>query len=124
MSGLQIAEIAGQGMNLERSRLEHATLRLSLASMEFNSTAEALDFIAQLRQGSQINGAEAAPDIKKVKDATSPLQDLDGYIYKFDIDPTHEMATLISATRAYEANIRAYNANSQMNKAAMEIGAR
>jgi flagellar basal-body rod protein FlgC len=121
MSDLQIGQIAGQGMSFERARVELATLRLALINMTFSSGTEATDFLAQLGVSEQLN---ENIQYKKVKDDANPLADIEGYVYKFDIDPTREMATLVSATRAYEANVRAYNANSQINRAALEIGSR
>jgi len=128
MSNLQVSQIAGQGMALERERLEMATLKLSLMNVVFTSNAEALSFLSQLKDTNNFardtHTDNSNLSVKQVKDTGNPLADSGGYIYKVDVDPTHEMATLISATRAYEANVRAYNANSQMNRAALEIGSR
>lgn len=128
MSTAQINQIAGAGMDNERARLELATIKLSLMNISFSSNVEAVDFLAQIRTGGGPYMDEKIHDsssqVKRVVDTDNPLADADGYVYKLAIDPTREMATLISATRAYEANVRAYNANSQMNKAALDIGNR
>ena len=128
MSNFQVSQIAGQGMTLERNRLELATLKLSLMNVSFASNAEALNFLSQVKGSSNyVNNSNIEDSkllVKQIKDTSNPLADSEGYIYKIDVDPTREMATLISATRAYEANVRAYNANSLMNKAALEIGSR
>jgi flagellar basal-body rod protein FlgC len=128
MSNLQISQIVGQGLDFERSRLELATLKLSLMNISFATNTEALSFASQLKGDPKFSGASELSDsdlaIKQIKDLNNPLADANGNVFKFDVDPTREMATLISATRAYEANVRAYNANSQMNKAALEIGNR
>jgi flagellar basal-body rod protein FlgC len=128
MSNMQISQIVGQGLDFERSRLELATLKLSLMNISFSNNTEALSFVAQLKGDSQFSGAnelnESELVVKQIKDLNNPLADADGNVFKFDVDPTREMATLVSATRAYEANVRAYNANSQMTKAALEIGNR
>lgn len=128
MNNLPISQIAGQGMTLERARLEMATLKLSLMNVSFANNTEALNFLSQLKGNSNIATDNSINDsnlsIKHVKDVNNPLADNNGYVYKFDVDPTREMATLISATRAYEANVRAYNANHQMNKSALDIGNR
>lgn len=128
MNNIPISQIAGQGMTLERSRLEMATLKLSLMNVSFTNNTEALNFLSQLKGNSSMATENGVNDsnlsIKQVKDMNNPLADSNGYVYKFDVDPTREMATLISATRAYEANVRAYNANQQMNKSALDIGNR
>lgn len=126
MSNPSISAIATQGMDFERSRLEIASLRISLANVTFSSMVEAESFAGNLL-ASQASSNQVDQDsftIKSVLDKQNPKADEAGYIYKFDIDPTHEMATLVSATRAYEANVRAYNTNSQMNKAALDIGSK
>ena len=124
MTNQSISAIATQGMDFERNRLEVASLRISLANATFSSMLEAENFVSSM-QASKSDLIHQGQDILKIKsvlDKQNPSADESGYVYKFDVDPTHEMATLVSATRAYEANVRAYNTNSQMNKAALDIG--
>lgn len=126
MSDAPVNNISALGMNIERGRLELAALKISIADISFSSMLEAENFSSRLN-GAPLQGShqeQKSFPIKAVADKANPMADDSGHIYKFDVDPTHEMATLISATRAYEANVRAYNANSQMNKAALEIGAK
>lgn len=122
MNNMQISQISTMGMDFERNRLEMATLKISLANMSFSSMIEAQQFIDSVKNV-QVGDNVNIP-IKTIVDKQNPNADEFGNIYKFEIDPTHEMATLISATRAYEANVRAYNANGQLNSAALDIGAR
>lgn len=122
MNNMQISQISSMGMDFERNRLEMATLKISLANMSFSSLLEAQQFIDNIKNVQA--GSAVDISIKTVLDKQNPSADEFGNVYKFEIDPTHEMATLISATRAYEANVRAYNANSQMNAAALDIGAK
>ena len=127
MTQPSITAIATQGMDFERNRLELAALKISLANTTFSSLLEAESFANSLqanRNESMQSFDSSALTIKSIVDKSDPKADANGSIYKFDIDPTHEMATLVSATRAYEANVRAYNVNSQMTKAALEIGGR
>ena len=125
MTNQSISAIATQGMDFERNRLELATLKISLANVTFSSLIEAQTFANALRvDKGEVLGEKDNLQIKSLMDKQNPNADEFGYVYKFDIDPTHEMASLVSATRAYEANVRAYNTNSQMNKAALEIGAK
>lgn len=122
MNNIQISQISSMGMDYERNRLEMATLKISLANMTFSSLVEAQQF-ADAIKNDDIKANIDLP-IKTISDKKNPNADEFGNVYKFEIDPTHEMATLISATRAYEANVRAYNANSQLNAAALDIGAK
>jgi flagellar basal-body rod protein FlgC len=125
MTNQSISAIATQGMDFERSRLELATLKISLANVTFSSLLEAESFANSMRvdKNEMLQGDDSLK-IKSLLDKQNPKADESGYVYKFDIDPTHEMASLVSATRAYEANVRAYNTNSQMNKSALEIGSK
>ena len=125
MSHESISAIAAHGMEFERSRLEQAAFKISIANNVFSSLLDAEKFAnLQANDSTFLNGEVSGLKIKSVLDKSNPQADAAGYIYKFDIDPTHEMATLVSATRAYEANIRAYNVNSQMTKAALDIGSK
>jgi flagellar basal-body rod protein FlgC len=47
---------------------------------------------------------------------------MDGMVHYPRVEAATEMATLVSATRAYEANIRAYNSLRAMNLKAFDIG--
>lgn len=128
MSDLNVSQISGNGMGMERARLELAALKISLMNVSFSSPNEASDFLRQLgvsqKQTLSNKDIDNSLAIKSVLDESNPQADEFGHVYKIDVDPTHEMATLISATRAYEANVRAYNANSAMNKAAFDIGSK
>ena len=120
-----ISEAALAGLSYERSRVEMATLRIAVANASFASEAQAVDFLQQLRPRfpellqSQPNRDD---EIKSILSPGDPMADARGYIYRINVDPTHEMATLVSASRAYEANIRAYNVNRDMTNAALNIG--
>jgi len=122
MNEQSISAIAAHGMEYERSRLELAALKISLANVTFSSLLDANSFAKSLNVGKEELVQDGALEVKSVMDQKNPKANAEGYVYRFSIDPTHEMASLVSATRAYEANVRAYNTNSQMNKAALEIG--
>lgn len=128
MSSLSVGQIAGNGMGMERERLELAALKISLMNLSFSSSNEATSFLRKLgvdqSKGLIDSTSIGSLSVKSILDQSNPQADEFGYVYKFDVDPTHEMATLISATRAYEANVRAYNANSAMTKAAFDIGSK
>jgi len=119
-----ISKIAASGMAFERARVENATLMLSLANVAFESQSKAIDFaneigVANLEGvGSESSGVE----IKETIEPSNPLAGPDGRVFYIDVDPVMEMATLVAASRAYEANIRAYNINSKMTANALNIG--
>ena len=56
-------------------------------------------------------------------DPTHPLADANGYVKKPNINVSLEMVNMLDATRAYEANVAAYNTSKAMASKALQIGA-
>lgn len=87
------------------------------------------DFSSRLRdaQGSP-GGVQVAAIIeddralKPVYDPTHPDAGADGYVMMPNVNKVKEMSDMLSATRAYEANITAVNAMKLMASKALEIG--
>lgn len=128
MTDLSINKVSGEGMNFERQRVEMAMLRLSLIDVSFSTPTEASAFAknAQSKFHSELfaDQLQASVSTKAIKEPSNPKADSEGNVFYLDIDPTKEMATLVAATRAYEANVKAYNINSQMVRTALDIGNR
>jgi flagellar basal-body rod protein FlgC len=61
---------------------------------------------------------------RAVHDPNHPLADADGNVHYPDIDLVTEMTTLMTASRGYEANVRAFNLLRGMVLRALEIGAK
>jgi flagellar basal-body rod protein FlgC len=59
---------------------------------------------------------------KRVYNPGHPDADKDGYVNMPNVDMVTEMVNMISATRAYEANVTALNATKGMAMKALEIG--
>lgn len=59
---------------------------------------------------------------KKVYDPGHPDADADGYVEMPNVDVVTEMVNMISATRAYEANVTSINTTKSMAMKALEIG--
>lgn len=59
---------------------------------------------------------------KLVYDPSHPDANDDGYVQLPNVDPLKEMVDLMSSTRAYEANVTAFNASKGMLMKALEIG--
>lgn len=83
---------------------------------------------AQNRQTPPGNGVrvsrivEDAEPFKMVFDPTHPDANEEGYVQLPNVDPLKEMVDLMSATRAYEANVTSLNATKGMLMKALEIG--
>lgn len=64
---------------------------------------------------------EDTTDFKLVYDPTNPEADENGYVRLPNVNIVAEMVEMVSATRAYEANVTAANAAKTMAKDALEI---
>jgi flagellar basal-body rod protein FlgC len=63
----------------------------------------------------------AAPE-RLVFQPAHPAADSQGFVHYAGVDMAEQMVSLTQATRAYEANIKAFNAQMSMGMKAMEIG--
>jgi len=86
-----------------------------------------LDMAMQKNQGA-IQGVrvtrivEDQTPFKLVYDPSHPEANAEGYVQLPNVDLTKEMVDMLSATRAYEANVTAFNAGKNMDMKALEIG--
>jgi flagellar basal-body rod protein FlgC len=65
--------------------------------------------------------AEDQTPLKQVYDPSHPDADADGYVQMPNVDTVAEMVDLISAQRAYEANVTAMQAAKQMFSKTLEL---
>ena len=75
--------------------------------------------------GSGVRVAKIVEDsspLKRVYDPGNPEADGEGYVNMPNVDIITEMVNMISATRAYEANITSINTTKSMALKALEIG--
>ncbi|MFW5647473.1 MAG: flagellar basal body rod protein FlgC [Candidatus Alkaliphilus sp. MAG34] len=73
--------------------------------------------------GVEVNSIQDDPSpFKRIYDPGHPDADESGYVLMPNVDIVSEMANLISATRAYEANVTAMNGTKAMALKALEIG--
>ena len=98
-------------------------LKLEMTGMEKinNKITDFEFFVEQLQQTLQVE-TTASESVKPVHAPENPLADASGFVYKPDVNIVNEMLTLNTATRAYEANIRAFNTSIEMSRKALEIG--
>jgi flagellar basal-body rod protein FlgC len=80
---------------------------------------------SSLTSGSGVAVAAIVEDTlppRLVYDPGHPDANEEGYVSLPNIDPVREMVDMISATRAYEANVAAINATKTMAMRALDIG--
>ncbi len=61
-------------------------------------------------------------DFRMAHEPGNPNADENGMVYYSNVEPLIEMVDMISAQRAYEANIAAFNSTRAMIRAALTIG--
>jgi flagellar basal-body rod protein FlgC len=120
MSGEAIYAVARFGLDYERARMEAASRNIALANTPVASGAKAgathgVGFASQVAQDS---------GVREVQDPENPMAGPDGIVRYPATDLATEMTTLMSAQRAYQADIRAFNTMHGMMLKALDIGSR
>jgi flagellar basal-body rod protein FlgC len=140
-------EISGSGLSAERLRMD--TISNNIANANTTHTAEGgpyrrqrvvfsprqdepvflLPFdsaqagTAQIGKGVRVSAVMADPSAPKmVFDPGHPDADARGYVAMPNVNIVNEMVDLISASRAYEANVTAINSAKSMASSALSIG--
>lgn len=76
-----------------------------------------------LGKGVKVSGiVEDTTPFRRVYDPGNPEADAEGYVEMPNVDIITEMVNMISATRAYEANVTSINITKSMAMKALEIG--
>lgn len=144
MDLLQSMKISSSGLAANRKRIE--AISSNIANAQTTRTAEggpyrrkevifgsepARDNFADVLEGeidakaekvhaTEVVSSDAPPILKY--DPSHPDANKDGYVAMPDVNVMKEMADMISAQRAYEANITAINTSKSMAMKALEIG--
>jgi flagellar basal-body rod protein FlgC len=88
-----------------------------------NQTSSFSNYLQKELAGVQVNKiVEDTSPFQAVYDPSNPERNEQGYVMMPNVDVTKEMVDLMAATRAYEANITAFNAGKSMLVTALEIG--
>jgi flagellar basal-body rod protein FlgC len=65
---------------------------------------------------------DTTTEMRKVYDPSHPDADEDGYVTYPNVNTVQEMTDMIDSTRAYEANVTAFNATKSMAMKGLEVG--
>lgn len=138
--------ISAAGMNVERTRVEVAALNLANASTTHaageagytpmrvvaRGGPDAVSFAALMDAGTEASGlTQLSPSAlveptgrspRQVHEPGHPMADERGFVSYPGVDPATEMVSLMSANRAYEANVAALNTARTLALKALEIG--
>lgn len=85
--------------------------------------ADTVDVANQEGQGVTVDRiVESKAPFKQVYDPSHPDANKEGFVSYPNVNPVEEMVDMITATRAYEANVAAFNAAKTMANKALEMG--
>lgn len=119
--------ISASGLNAERFRMDVISSNIANAhTMKIGSQEPYRRRMVSLvgsEQGVRIGGIlEDQRPFRVEREPGNPLADENGNVVYSNVEPIEEMVNMISAGRAYEANIAAFNAAKEMIKSALTIG--
>ncbi|WP_354699786.1 Flagellar basal-body rod protein FlgC [Paraconexibacter sp. AEG42_29] len=127
MGLLHALEVSGSALAAERLRMDVTAGNLANAQTPNYRRKEVVvqeAFDAQLGKAMGVKATgiveDTAPN-KLVYDPSSPDANADGYVSMPDITSVTEMVDLISASRAYEANVTAMQTTKQMFNKTLEL---
>jgi flagellar basal-body rod protein FlgC len=143
MDYFSVFDISAAGMSVQKSRVD--IVALNLANSETTKTAaggpykplqvsvsesiggqgfvDKLNANSMSLYGSYVSKVDVVPDpVKMVYKPNHPDANEKGIVAYPNINPASEMVTLLEATRAYEANVKALNASVSLAQAVLEIG--
>lgn len=127
-------QISASGMSAERTRLN--IIASNIANAQVTRTRQGGPYrrkevvFAALLNEKEVEGVQVAgifPDrspFKTVYDPSHPDANAKGYVAMPNVDIAVEMMDMLSATRAYEANLTAFKTTQNMARRALEIGRR
>lgn len=122
--------IAASGMTAERFRMDVISSNIANAnSMQVKGGPEPYRRRDVVLQG-DVNGVKIVGVVqepieqrpfRQVYDPGNPNA-VDGYVNYTNVEPVYEMVNMMSASRAYEANVAAFNSAKSMMRSALNIG--
>lgn len=128
------------GLNAERARIEVAVSNLANAESTRSTTgepyrrrdvvletADVQPFAGTLQAASSATGVKVAAVVedttapKKRYEPSHPDADPEGFVALPNVDPAEEMVDMLSAARAYQANLTAINLVRDMVQKALDL---
>lgn len=141
MSIFRNMEISSSGLSVERMKMELISSNIANSSTTKTEDGEVYkrkiptfkekyqtiinEAGQSQRLGSGVEIEEVVEDdseLKKIYDPSHPDSDEDGFVTLPNVDILDEMVGMMAATRAYEANVTAFNSSKSMLLKALEIG--
>ncbi|WKY45560.1 flagellar basal body rod protein FlgC [Eubacteriaceae bacterium ES2] len=143
MSILSSFDISGSGMTAQKLRLDIVSQNIANAQVTRtenggayrrkmvvlqSSDVQSFSEVLSSELGVKKQGVEVAAVVDDdsalvpVYDPTHPDADANGYVMYPNVNTAQEMVDALGASRAYEANVTAFNATKSIAMKALEIG--
>ena len=135
MSLFSALDVANSGMNAQSMRLNVVASNLANADSATSSDGTAyrareVVFAAQPLDGgvAGVNGVQVAAvvqkpgPLKQVYDPGNPLANKQGYVSYPNVNPVDEMVNMISASRAYQADVNVMNTTKNLLSKTLTLG--
>jgi flagellar basal-body rod protein FlgC len=136
---MNIFNVAGSAMSAESQRLNVTASNLANADSTTGPDGQpykakqvvfAVNPIGGSRtaSGQQVGGVQVTgvvddpSPMKQTYDPGNPAADANGYVTMPNVDPVEEMVNMISASRAYQANVETLNTAKQLMLKTLTIG--
>ncbi|NLM36184.1 MAG: flagellar basal body rod protein FlgC [Clostridiales bacterium] len=141
MKAFSALRISASGLSAERLRMD--TIASNIANVSTTRGEDGKPYVRKIAvfqenlnkamaskkdSGSQFLGVKAVgivedqSELRRVYDPSHPDADEEGYVLMPNVNILNEMADMIAATRAYEANVTVMNNTKAMFSKALEIG--
>ncbi|WP_163193237.1 flagellar basal body rod protein FlgC [Clostridium thermarum] len=141
MSAFTSLRISASGLSAERLRMD--TIASNIANASTTRGEDGKPYVRKIavfqenlneviKKGDIVEGnllgvksvgiVEDQSELRRVYDPSHPDADEEGYVLMPNVNILNEMADMIAATRAYEANVNAINNEKSMFSKALEIG--
>lgn len=125
--------ISASGLSAERLRMDTITSNITNVTTTRGEDGKPYVrkiavFQENLDEAKKLNGVKAVgivndeSPLKSVYDPTHPDADEEGYVLMPNVNLLNEMADMIAASRAYEANVDTLNASKSMFTKTLELG--
>ncbi|GAA0085606.1 flagellar basal body rod protein FlgC [Clostridium sp. CTA-7] len=125
--------ISASGLSAERLRMDTITSNITNATTTRGKDGKPYVrkiavFQENLDKAKELNGVKAVgivedeSPLRRVYDPSHPDSDKDGYVTMPNVNLLNEMADMIAASRAYEANVDTLNATKGMFTKSLELG--
>jgi len=136
MSLFSVLDVASSGLAAQSYRLNVVASNLANANSATSSNGEpyrarevvfAADPLASAPAG--VNGVRVAAVIEKpgpyklVYQPGNPLANAEGYVQMPNVNPVDELVNMISASRAYQANVNVMNTTKTLLQQTLRLGA-